>query len=208
MKQPRQGDEDDHERRLGEHFDLAARPRDGEPIDGSRYSQGSKQHPGVEIHGVTFSHSRGCGATRLAGAARRFDPAPGGAAAYSGVMALEISTHTVTDQDTAAELGSGDLPVLATPRLINWLERLTQATAKVTIPEGQTTVGTLVKVEHLKATPVGHKVRCECSRAVSDGRRLIFHVAAFDEEDQAIAAGEIHRRVVDPDRFMARFTAQ
>ena len=120
---------------------------------------------------------------------------------------METRTHTVTDADTAAKLGSGDLPVLATPRLINWLERLTQATAKATIGEGQTTVGTLVKVEHLKATPVGQKVRCECSRAVSDGRRLIFHVAAFDETDEAVAAGEIHRRVVDPERFMARFAA-
>ena len=52
--------------------------------------------------------------------------------------------HTVTDADTAAELGSGDLPVLATPRLISWLERLTHAVARTAVPEGQTTVGTLV----------------------------------------------------------------
>jgi fluoroacetyl-CoA thioesterase len=122
-------------------------------------------------------------------------------------MAVETRTHTVTDADTAAKLGSGDLPVLATPRLISWLERLTHAVARTSMPEGQTTVGTLVKIEHLKATPVGGTIRCECSKGMSDGRRLIFHVGAFDEDDEPVAAGEIQRRVVDSDRFMSRFTA-
>ncbi|MGV1009818.1 MAG: thioesterase family protein [Dermatophilaceae bacterium] len=121
-------------------------------------------------------------------------------------MALEKQEHTVTQEDTAVELHSGDLPVLATPRLINWLERAAFAVARRSIEPDQTTVGTLVKVEHLKGAPVGSVVTCCSSKPISDGRRLIFHVTATDERGDEVAIGEIQRRVVDPDRFMARFT--
>ena len=121
-------------------------------------------------------------------------------------MALEKQEHTVTQEDTAVELHSGDLPVLATPRLINWLERAAFAVAKHSIDPDQTTVGTLVKVEHVKGAPVGTVVTCCSSKPISDGRRLIFHVTATDEKGDDIAVGEIQRRVIDPDRFMARFT--
>lgn len=122
-------------------------------------------------------------------------------------MPMDRYEHTVTDQDTAAALGSGDLPVLATPRMINWLERAAYQSAKEAIETGQTTVGTLVKVEHLKGSPVGATVTVSCSKPVSDGRRLIFHVTAVDERGDECATGEIQRRVVDPVRFMARFAA-
>lgn len=122
-------------------------------------------------------------------------------------MALESYEHTVTDADTAVVLGSGDMPVLATPRLINWLERAAFAAAQRKIDAGQTTVGVLVRVEHLKGCPVGTVVTCTCSKAISDGRRLIFHVTATDDVGDEVAVGEIQRRVVDPERFMARFAA-
>ena len=120
-------------------------------------------------------------------------------------MAVQSFEHTVTEADTAAVLGSGDLPVLATPRLLNWLERAAFAVAKSVCPEGQTSVGTLIKVEHLKASPVGTVVTCKCSMPISDGRRLIFHVKAVDGNGGEVAVGEMHRRLVDPARFMARF---
>lgn len=123
-------------------------------------------------------------------------------------MAVQSFEHTVTEGDTAAVLGSGDLPVLATPRLINWLERASYAVARSTCPEGQTSVGTLVKIEHLKASPVGTVLTCKCSMPISDGRRLIFHVTAVDERGDEVAVGEMHRRLVDPERFMARFAEQ
>ncbi|HRW18475.1 MAG TPA: thioesterase [Dermatophilaceae bacterium] len=122
-------------------------------------------------------------------------------------MAIEHFEHTVTEADTAAVLGSGDLPVLATPRLINWVERATFAVARAGLPEGHTTVGTVVRVEHLKGSPVGTVVTIRCSKPISDGRRLIFHVTAADETGEPIATGEFHRRVVDPERFMSRFPA-
>lgn len=121
-------------------------------------------------------------------------------------MAASTFEHRVTTADMAAVLGSGDLPVLATPRLINWFERATFATAQTVVEAPQTTVGTVVRIEHLKASTVGAVITVSCSTPISDGRRLIFHVRALDEDGAEIAVGEMHRRVVDSDRFMARFT--
>ena len=118
---------------------------------------------------------------------------------------MEVSHHTVTDADTAESLGSGDMPVLATPRLINWIERAAFRTAAETLQPGQTTVGTMVKVEHIKASPVGTTVHVKSSRPVSDGRRLIFHVRVLDDSGEEVATGEVERAVVDRERFMRRF---
>jgi predicted thioesterase len=118
---------------------------------------------------------------------------------------MEVSHHTVTDADTAQRLGSGDLPVLATPRLINWIERAAFGTAAEGLEPGQTTVGTMVKVEHIKAAPVGTTVHVKGSRPVSDGRRLIFHVRVLDDTGEEVAIGEVQRAVIDRERFMRRF---
>jgi predicted thioesterase len=118
---------------------------------------------------------------------------------------MDVSHHTVTDADTADRLGSGDMAVLATPRLINWIERAAYAAAAETLSPGQTTVGTLVKVEHIKASPVGATVHVKSSRPVSDGRRLIFHVRVLDDGGEEVARGEVQRAVIDRERFMSRF---
>ena len=117
---------------------------------------------------------------------------------------MEARQHTVTEADTAERLGSGDLPVLATPRLINWIERAAFTAAAGGLAEGLTTVGTVVKVEHIKAAPVGSVVSVKSSNPVSDGRRLIFHVMVLDEAGAEVARGEVHRAVVDRERFMRR----
>ena len=118
---------------------------------------------------------------------------------------MEVSHHTVTDADTAERLGSGDMPVLATPRLINWIERAAFGAAAEQLQAGQTTVGTLVRVEHIKAAPVGTTVHVKSSRPVSDGRRLIFHVRVLDDSGEEVAIGEVQRAVIDRERFMRRF---
>ena len=118
---------------------------------------------------------------------------------------MDVSHHTVTDADTAERLGSGDMPVLATPRLINWIERAAYAAAAENLAPGQTTVGTMVKVEHIKASPVGTTVHVKSSRPVSDGRRLIFHVRVLDDAGEEVAHGEVQRAVIDRERFMSRF---
>ncbi|MGW0996927.1 thioesterase family protein [Streptomyces sp. NPDC002520] len=112
--------------------------------------------------------------------------------------------HEVTDADTALVVGSGDVPVLATPRLIAWLEAATvQAAAPFTTP-GRTTVGTSVRVEHLRATPVGGQVEVTAEPAPKTaGRRLTFVVRAVDGSGELVASGEIDRTVVDRGRFLA-----
>lgn len=120
---------------------------------------------------------------------------------------MEAAEHTVTDADTAVRLGSGDMPVLATPRLINWIERAAFASAAQGLDDEHTTVGVMVKVEHIKPAPVGTTVRVTSSRPVSDGRRLIFHVRVLDEHGDEVAVGEFHRAVVDRRRFLAKIGA-
>jgi predicted thioesterase len=111
--------------------------------------------------------------------------------------------HAVRETDTAARVGSGDVSVLATPRLIAWMEAETVVAAAPLVGAGQTTVGTAVRVEHVRATPVGGSV--DVSARVSspqDGRRLTFEVTATDQSGERVGGGEIDRMVVDRARFL------
>lgn len=111
--------------------------------------------------------------------------------------------HEVTPQDTATALGSGDVPVLATPRLIAWMEEATVQQAAELLQPGSTTVGTAIRVRHRRATPVGKTVAVVASDAAADGNRLTFTVQAFDQTGELIADGEIDRVIVDRERFLA-----
>ena len=114
-------------------------------------------------------------------------------------------TFRVTDEDTAAALGSGSLPVLATPRLLAWLEAATCACLAPLLAAGSTSVGTRVQVEHLAASPVGAEVEVSASSAYADGRLHRFTVSARDTASgKVLAAGEITRVVVDVERFLTR----
>lgn len=109
----------------------------------------------------------------------------------------------VTDADTAVALGSGDVPVLATPRLIAWMEAATVQAATRFIDRGQATVGTAVRIEHRRATRVGDGVEVIAEPpAAATGRRLTFTVRAIDSSGEVVAAGEIDRAIVDRDRFL------
>lgn len=112
--------------------------------------------------------------------------------------------HQVTDADTAVTVGSGDVPVLSTPRLIAWMEAATVRAAAAFTGAGQTTVGTAIRVEHLRATRVGGRVEVVAEPPASAaGRRLTFRVRAVDGAGQLVATGEIDRAVVDRQRFLA-----
>jgi fluoroacetyl-CoA thioesterase len=112
-------------------------------------------------------------------------------------------THAVAEVDTALALGSGDVPVLGTPRVLALLEGATVAAVARALPDGQTTVGTRVSIEHRAATPVGRTVTARARLVAVDGRRLTFEVELIDGE--AVAAfGTVERAVVDRDRFVAR----
>jgi len=109
----------------------------------------------------------------------------------------------VTDADTAQTLGSGDVPVLGTPRLLALAEAATVAATGRRIAPGLTTVGTRVELEHRAATPVGRTVVAEATLTKVDGRRLRFEVTVRDGAD-VVAEGHIERVLVDRRRFLAR----
>jgi predicted thioesterase len=115
--------------------------------------------------------------------------------------------RVVGPDDTASAVGSGDVPVLATPRLLAWLEAATVAALAEALPAGSTSVGTRVEVEHLAASAVGAGVRLTASLAHVDGRLLRFEVAAEEERADGpvvVATGRVTRVVVDRERFLSR----
>ena len=115
-------------------------------------------------------------------------------------------TFTVTDEDTAAALGSGSLPVLGTPRLLAWCEAATCAALEGALPAGGTSVGTRVALDHLAASPVGQQVEVTASASYVDGRLHRFTVAArhLGGNGKVVGTGEITRVVVDAKRFLSR----
>lgn len=116
---------------------------------------------------------------------------------------MSVLRFTVGDDDTALALGSGSLEVLATPRLLAWCEAAT--CAALDLPDGQTSVGTRVALEHLAASPVGATVEVSAELAYEDGRLRRFTVAARDvERGKVVGTGEVTRVVVDVERFLGR----
>jgi predicted thioesterase len=114
----------------------------------------------------------------------------------------------VTEADTAMALGSGDVPVLATPRLIAWLEAATVACLASSLDPTATSVGTRVEVEHVAPSPVGASVVARASVSHVDGRLVRFEVAAEHQTPEGISAviatGRITRVIVDRARFLSR----
>lgn len=115
---------------------------------------------------------------------------------------------TVTDEDTAAVLGSGDLPVLGTPRLLAWAEAATCAAIRDSLTGGQTSVGSRVQLDHVGASPVGAGLRVTATVTHVDGRLLRFEVVAeHTADDKVVGHGEVTRIVVDRGRFLSRLGA-
>ncbi|WFE93807.1 hotdog domain-containing protein [Micromonospora sp. WMMD987] len=112
---------------------------------------------------------------------------------------------TVTEADTARAVGSGDVPVLGTPRVLALVEAATVAATATGMPAGRITVGVRVELAHLAATPVGRTVVAHARLAEADGRRLLFEVTVTDG-DVTVASGRIERALVDRQRFVERVT--
>lgn len=114
---------------------------------------------------------------------------------------------TVTVDNTAQALGSGSLAVLATPAMIALMEKTARLSVAPYLEEGQSTVGTLVNVKHVSATPVGMNVTCSTELIGIDRRRLIFKVECHDEAG-LIGEGEHERFIIDEEKFMAKATSK
>ena len=89
--------------------------------------------------------------------------------------------EVVTEQNTALSVGSGSLKVYATPAMLALIEKAACEAVSTLLNEGETTVGTLLNVKHLAATPIGMKVSATAELAERDGRKFVFNVTAYDE---------------------------
>ncbi|MCX7747854.1 MAG: thioesterase family protein [Clostridia bacterium] len=110
---------------------------------------------------------------------------------------------TVTKKDTAAEVGSGSVDVYATPIMICLMEKVAASSVEHHLPEGFATVGTLIDVKHLAATPVGMKVRAVAELVKLEERLLGFKVEAFDEVDK-IGEGYHERFIINVEKFQKK----
>lgn len=109
----------------------------------------------------------------------------------------------VNEDDTALAMGSGDIPVLATPRLVALVEEAARSAIALSLEAGTTTVGTRIELDHLSPTPVGVEVIGEARLVAVDGRRLEFAVTASDGRAE-VARGRHWRVVIDRVRFLER----
>jgi len=114
------------------------------------------------------------------------------------------TTLTVTAADTASALGSGDVAVLATPRIVALCEAATVAALAGRLPGGSTSVGTRVECDHIASTHPGETVTARATLVEVDARRLQFTVTVADSAGRAVAVARVWRVVVDRERFLAR----
>jgi fluoroacetyl-CoA thioesterase len=142
-------------------------------------------------------------------------------------VGLRATVRAVVGQsDTAIAMGSGDVPVLATPRLLALAEAASVAAVAPQLADGQTTVGTAVRLEHRRPSPLGAELSVEAELTEIDGPRLVFVFIARgpgagsggsghdddgkndddddDGQDEVIGAGTVQRVLLDRERFMAR----
>jgi fluoroacetyl-CoA thioesterase len=123
-------------------------------------------------------------------------------------MALTVGMRgeaslVVGEAQTAAAFGAGGVLVLGTPVLIGLMENAAWQLVQPELPEGESTVGTLVNVRHLAATPMGGHVVATAELIEIDDRRLVFRVSARDDT-QLIGEGTHERVRIVLERFLAR----
>ena len=111
--------------------------------------------------------------------------------------------HVVLQQHTAMAFGSGGISVLATPMMIGLMENAALSAVDQHLEEGFATVGTIVNVSHMAATPVGMKVRAIAVLTNIEGRKLTFDIEAYDEKEK-IGEGTHERYIIDLVKFIKR----
>lgn len=123
-------------------------------------------------------------------------------------MSIEVGAKgraetIVTEQNTAAAVGSGLVPVFATPYMVALMENAAVNALTPYMEEGQGSVGTHLDVSHDSATPIGMKVWAEAEVTAVDGKALTFAVTAYDEAG-IIGKGTHNRFIITVDRFLAK----
>jgi predicted thioesterase len=117
-------------------------------------------------------------------------------------MKAEIE-HMVLQEHTAMAFGSGGVKVLATPMMIGLMEKAALSAVDEHLGEGFATVGTIVNVSHMAATPVGMKVRAIAMLTNIEGRKLTFDIEAYDDKEK-IGEGTHERYIIELAKFLKR----
>lgn len=113
------------------------------------------------------------------------------------------SNTTVTTQNTALSLGSGDMDVFATPALVALMENAAMLAVKDELPQGSTTVGAWIETSHIKPSALGEKISATAVLKEIEGRKLTFHISAQDSKG-VIGEGKHIRYIVDRERFLSK----
>ena len=114
-----------------------------------------------------------------------------------------IAETLVEREDTAKEVGSGDLLVYATPCMVALMEGAACEAIAQALSENQTTVGTALNIEHISATPVGLEVRAEAEVTAVEGKVITFEIHAFDEAGE-IGRGTHKRVIINSQKFLEK----
>lgn len=123
-------------------------------------------------------------------------------------LALEVgimgeAKTVVSENNTAIALGSGGVPVLATPAMIALMENAAMSSVQSYLPDGQTTVGIKISSSHIAATPVGMEVVAKSKLVEIDGKKLTFEVEAFDAREK-IGEGTHQRFIINEAKFIKK----
>ena len=113
-------------------------------------------------------------------------------------------TRTVTADMTADAMGNKGVMVFATPAVLAFVENACHALLAPHLPPGAATVGTMVELKHLGATPLGMEVRAKATLLEGDGRRFLFSVEVFDAKEKVAEARHERFLVTDLAKFLAR----
>lgn len=112
-------------------------------------------------------------------------------------------TFTVNENITAKMMGSGDMPVLATPAMVAMMENTAMNAVAELLEDGETTVGSMINTTHVRPSAIGAEITVTATLVAVDGRKLTFDVMAKDGENM-IGQGEHVRFVVDKERFLKK----
>ena len=116
-------------------------------------------------------------------------------------------SEEVTEEKTARAMGSGSLPVYATPAMTCLMEKAATEAVENFVPDGWTTVGISLHVAHTAATPAGLTVRAEAEVTAVEGRKIIFTVRAYDDKEE-IGVGTHERFAVAQEKFLCKAAAK
>lgn len=113
-------------------------------------------------------------------------------------------TICIREQDSAASMGSGTLPVFATPAMIAYMENTALKVVQSELPEGSDTVGIEINARHTKASPIGASITLTATLTEIEGRKLSFSIEAKDEKGDIVGSATHQRFIIDKERFLSK----